>query len=217
MPPSISIVIADDHPVFRTGLRQIIERESDLAVLAECANGREALRDIQEHQPQVAVLDMHMPEMSGLDVVREVEKKKLSTAIMILTMFDDEFLFDSAMEHGVLGYILKDSASRDIVRGIRTVADGRYYISPILTDVAMRNGSAPAAPGDTRLHIDHLTPAERRILHMVAENHTTAEIGEELAISSRTVDRHRENMCRKLELSGPYALLRFALQHRAHL
>jgi len=217
MPSSISIVIADDHPVFRTGLRQVIERETDLSVITESPNGSDALRDIREHRPQVAVLDMHMPEMSGLDVVREIENEHLPTSIMILTMFDDEFLFDSAMEHGVLGYILKDSASRDIVRGIRAVAEGRYYISPTLTDVAMRNGASPSLPVDAHFHIDRLTPAERRILHMIAENSTSAEIGEQLAISSRTVDRHRENMCRKLELSGPYALLRFALHHRAHL
>lgn len=217
MTASISILIADDHPVFRTGLRQIIERESGFTVVAECANGAEALRDLRDHRPQVAVLDMHMPEMSGLDVVLAAEEEQLPSAIMILTMFDDEFLFDSAMDHGVLGYILKDSASRDIVRAIRHVAEGRFYISPTLTDAALRSSHASASPPDPRYAIDRLTPAERRILHLVADNYTSTAIGEKLAVSPRTVDRHRENICKKLELSGPYALLRFALQHRAHL
>jgi DNA-binding NarL/FixJ family response regulator len=217
MTEPISILIADDHPVFRTGLRQIIESESDLSVIAESVNGAEALRDLRGCRPQVAVLDMHMPEMSGLDVVLAAEKEQLPSAIMILTMFDDEFLFDSAMGHGVLGYILKDSASRDIVRGIRTVAVGRYYISPTLTDMAVRNSMATVIPPSAAAILDRLTVTERRVLHSIAENHTSAEIGEQLSISYRTVDRHRENICKKLDLSGPYALLRFALQNRAHL
>jgi DNA-binding NarL/FixJ family response regulator len=214
---STSIVIADDHPVFRTGLDQIIGRAPGLDVVAACGDGREAIAKIRELQPQVAVLDVHMPKMSGLEVSEIVHKEHLRVSILILTMFDDEFMFDAAMEHGVLGYILKDSASQDIVRGIKSVSQGRYFVSPSLTDGALRKRNAQTAHPLKHMRIEQLTPTEKRIIHFVAENMKTSEISEELRISSRTVDRHRENICHKLELSGPYALLRFALHHRGEL
>ena len=216
MDNTITIVIADDHPVFRTGLLQILERAPGMTVVATSGDGVSALASIREHRPQVAVLDVQMPEMSGMEVARAVEDEKLPSAILILTMFDDDYLFDTAMEYGVLGYILKDSASQDIVRGIRTVAEGRYYISPALADGVMRKSTTPPVP-NKQAQLQQLTPTEKRILHLIAENYMSSRIGKELNISTRTVDRHRENISRKLQLSGPYALLRFALQQRAHL
>jgi DNA-binding NarL/FixJ family response regulator len=214
MSEALSIVIADDHPVFREGLRQIIERDPTLTVVAEAENGIDALEAIRTHQPRITLLDLHMPRMGGLDVAATVNRERLPVCLLVLTMYDDEDMFDEAMEYGVRGYLLKDSAALDIVRAIHAVAEGKYYISPSLTKDTLRNKHKTHSDIGQRLHLDLLTPAERNILHLVAESRKSVEIADALSVSIRTVERHRENICRKLELSGAYALLRFALEHR---
>lgn len=213
----IEIVIADDHPLFRSGLRQAVEKEEGFVVVAEAGNGREALDCIRETTPSIIVLDLDMPVMNGLDAAKQIMRERMPIAIIILTMYDDEEMFSEAMDIGVLGYILKDSASVDIVRGIRTVARGEYFISSSLSGAALKARQAGNAEVDNRLHLLNLTPTERRVLKLVAANKKSAEIAEILGISPRTVDNHRTNICNKLGVSGNNALLRYALMHRAHL
>lgn len=217
MPDTVDIVIADDHPLVRTGLRQVIEREDDLVVVAEAGDGAEACDVIMAHRPHIAILDLEMPKLNGLDVARRVKREKIPAILIILTMYDEERMFNEAMDIGALGYILKDSASVDIVRGIRTVLRGEYYISPALSGYSMKKRNADANDPDDRIGLLLLTPSERRVLKLVAENKTSAEIAEALAISPRTVDNHRGNICRKLSLNGTHALLRFALMHRGRM
>lgn len=213
---SISIIIADDHPLFRKGLREVIEAEKHLRIMGEAGDGEAAVQLIDTHKPEVAVLDIDMPRLNGLDVCERVLNPSSTVGIIILTMYDDEALFERAMHLGVKGYVLKDSAADDIVQGIEMVARKGYFISPSLTGHVMRD-SPLRSSSDDRLGLLQLTPAERRILNMIATEMTSAQIADELHISPRTVEHHRSNIIGKLGLSGQYALVRFALQHKDSL
>lgn len=212
-----TIVIADDHPLVRGGLRQAIENDGRYTILAEAADGVEALEQIRTHKPRIVILDIQMPRRSGLDVVAEIDREGLPVLPIILTMHNDEEMFKEALDLGVRGYILKDSASRDIMHCIRAVERGDYYLSPALSNVAMKSRESNSAVSDRTLLLHRLSPTERRILTCIAQDMQTAEIADRFSISHRTVDAHRAHICQKLNLSGVYALVRFALQHRSAL
>jgi len=217
MRAEIRLVIADDHPVFRQGLRQVVEMEPDLKILGEAGDGAEALRLIQDLSPQVAVLDINMPQMKGFDVAREVRRRGLPARIIFLTMYEDERMFNEALNVGALGYLLKDSAVGDIVAGVRAVASGQHYISPAISGYLVNRSARLSAPGEKGLGLETLTPAERRILKLIAEHKTSKEIAEQLFISHRTVENHRHSICHKLGIHGSNALVRFAVEHRGEL
>jgi DNA-binding NarL/FixJ family response regulator len=213
----IRIVIADDHPVFRRGLRMIIEADASLKVVAEAGNGLDALARIREEEPDVAVLDVDMPEAGGFEVVREMQKLNLHTEAIFLTMYKDEGLFNKAMDMGVKGYVLKDSAIGDIVASVKAVAAGQNYISqPMATYLVNRSRRLREFVQQTP-SINDLTPTERRILRLIADSKTSREIAAELFISIRTVERHRLNICDKLDIHGSNALIRFALENKQQL
>lgn len=213
----INIVIADDHPLFRKGLHDVIEAEEDLKIVGEAGDGISAYQLITAHMPLVAVLDIDMPEMNGLDLAEQLFKEESSTNVIILTMYDDEALFNRAMDLGVTGYVLKDSAADDIVQCIETVVHGGYFLSPTLAGHAIKKNTAFKEKQGERLGLIQLTPSERKILTMIAQEMTSVEIGQMLHISPRTVEHHRSNIIGKLGLSGQYALVRFALQHKNEL
>ncbi len=207
----ITVLIADDHPIVRAGLRMMIERADDIRIVAETGDGKAALDAIQQHTPSVAVLDIEMPLMTGLDVLREMQKKSLSTLPIILTLYDDSDIFHRAIDLGAMGYIIKDSAPHDIVRGIRRVASGDHFLGALGSSGTDRKLNPRSGQ---LLAVESLTAAERRVLHLISENKSTKEIAEELFISPRTVDSHRANICSKLGVSGSFALIRFAIEHR---
>ena len=217
MRTEIRVLIADDHPVFRHGLRQIIELERELKIVGEAGDGAEALRMIQELAPDVAVLDIHMPGMKGFDVAREVRRQRLATQIIFLTMFDDERMFNEGLNVGAKGYLLKDSAISDVVGSVRAVASGQHYISPAISGYLVNRSARRAAFNERTPGLEDLTPAERRILKLIAEHRTSKEIAEELCISHRTVENHRHSICHKLGIHGSNALVRYALEHRHEL
>ncbi|MBN1448753.1 MAG: response regulator transcription factor [Bacteroidetes bacterium] len=210
----IRIVIADDHPVVRSGLRMMIEHEKDLSIVGEAADGVQALAAIQETRPDVALIDIEMPGLTGLDLLREIRARQCETRCIILTLHDDAVVYRRAAEYGAMGYMLKDSAPRDILRGIRRVAAGDFYLG--LSEAA--EGRKDAHPRSAELlAVDSLTPSERRVLHLIAENKSTREIADELCVSPRTVDTHRANICAKVGEHGSYGLIRFAIEHRMYL
>jgi DNA-binding NarL/FixJ family response regulator len=211
----IRIVLADDHPIFRRGLRQILDLEPDLRVLAECEDGTTAAAAIESLRPDVAVLDVDMPGMDGFAVVRSLRERGDRTAIVFLTMHGREDLVQEALGLGVDGYVVKEGAAVDVVQAIRAVKDGRPFISSRLSASLLktRSTAAPASAVDLR----KLTPAERRVLRRIAEFKSSKEIADELGISHRTVENHRTNIARKLELVGTHALSRFAALHRDQL
>ncbi|MBX7170115.1 MAG: response regulator transcription factor [Pyrinomonadaceae bacterium] len=217
MEKTIKIIMADDHPIVRQGLRRMIETDSLLKIVAEADDGDSALKLISEFQPDVAVLDIDMPKKDGFAVVRELQRIKSGVETIFLTMHSEEELFQAAMDLGVKGYILKDGAVSDIILAIKTVAAGRPFISPALSALLLqrRRRMEELEREQPGLHL--LTPTEKRILKLIAEDKSSKEIGEELFISHRTVETHRANICRKLNLQGSLSLLKFAIAHKSEL
>jgi DNA-binding NarL/FixJ family response regulator len=211
MAKRLTLVIADDHPLMLQALRQTLE-SAGFEVLGEAHDGRTALDMILRMGPDIAVLDIAMPRLDGFGVVREIQKRRLHVKTVFLTANPDEALFDEAVEQGVRGYLLKESASGDIVSAIRIVAEGHRYASPALTTYAADRSRTKAAPRASE--IASLSPAEMRVLRLVADYKTTKEIAEELFISPLTVETHRRNICEKLALRGSNAVIKFALAHR---
>jgi len=212
----IRIVMADDHPIVRQGLRQMIEMDKNLSIVAEAGDGQTALDLIETHQPDVAVVDIDMPGMDGFAVVRGLQKKRINVEIVFLTMHSEEEIFQAAMDLGVKGYVLKDSAVTDIVSSIKAVAAGRPYLSPELSALLLKSRRADK-PESKQPGLHDLSPTEQRILRLIAEDKTSKEIAAALFISPRTVETHRANMSRKLNLHGSLALVKFAVTHKAEL
>jgi DNA-binding NarL/FixJ family response regulator len=217
MTEQIRIVMADDHPIVRQGLRQMIETDKNLSIVAEAGDGQTALELIEKHQPDVTVLDIDMPKMDGFAVVRELQKRRINVEIVFLTMHSEEEIFQAAMDLGVKGYVLKDSAVTDIVSSIKSVAAQRPFLSPALSALLLnrRRRAEDFEREQPGLHL--LTPTEKRVLKLIAEDKTSKEIGEELFISYRTVETHRANISRKLDLRGSLALVKFAVTHKSEL
>jgi DNA-binding NarL/FixJ family response regulator len=213
----ITIIIADDHPIVRQGLRQTIEEDARLQVVAEAKNGREAVEAVELHSPQVTILDVDMPVMNGFDAARAIREKGLKTEIIFLTMHRDEDIFNEAIDLGAKGYVLKDSALADIIDCVKTVAGGQHYASHAMTSYLINRSRRPLAREQRAPSVNDLTPTERRVLSLIANELTTREIGERLFVSPRTIDKHRENICHKLGLQGQNVLLRFAIANKNEL
>ena len=216
MREEITVLIIDDHPVIRRGLRDILSLEADIRVIGEAEDGEAALELIRSRKPLVAITDIEMPKLTGLELVGYAQREELPVRFLILTMYQEESIFDRAMDLGVLGYLVKDSVDDDIVQAIRAVARGEYFISPSLVSAAMKKRK-PATAADTALQIGSLTLTERFVLRLIAQSKTSRQIAERLAISPRTVERHRYNICQKMHLTGSYSLMRFAVDNRTSL
>lgn len=211
------MVIVDDHPLFRQGLRHAIEGNSRFEVAAEAGKSETALNLILQEKPDVAVLDVNLPDMNGFELIRALRKKKCHTPVVILTMLKDEQAFNTALNLKVSGYVLKDNASAEILNCIEAVANGDSYVSPSLTDFLLRRRSRAEQLARKQPGLDDLTVAERRILKRIADGKTSREIATEFFISPRTVESHRAHICEKLGLSGSNKLLHFALENRDSL
>ena len=217
MSNEIRIIIADDHPIVRKGLRQIIEADLRLKVLAEADDGEAAVALIEELKPEIAVLDVDMPKLDGFGVARELNKRKLTTKIVFLTIHSEEDLFHAAMDLGANGYILKDSAVFEIVNGIKAVAEGKYFVTPSMTSFLIQRRQRIQNFEQKTPNLASLTPTEKRIVQMIADYKSSKEIAAELFVHHRTVENHRTNICQKLDLRGHNALLKFALEHKSEL
>ena len=209
--------MADDHPIVRQGLRRMIETDKNLLIVAEAGDGQTAFDLIEAHQPQVAVLDIDMPEMDGFEVVRQLRRKKINVEIVFLTMHHEEELFQAAMDLGVKGYVLKDSAISDIVAAIKSAAKNRPFLSPALSALLLNRRRRTEELENEKPGLHLLTPTEKRVLKFIAGNKTSKEIGEELFVSYRTVESHRANISRKLDLHGSLALVKFAAIHKSEI
>ena len=211
----VNILIADDHPLFLKGLYEAIEETSDWIVVAEAHDGGEALRLITERLPDIAILDINMPVKDGLEVAKNVFDKQLPTSIIILTMYDDLLLLNRAASYGVKGFILKESAAEDIVDGIASVVQGETFVSPRLSNRILSQNRAQKPMYDMLGF--QLTRMEKKVIRLIAENNTTKTIAKTLSTSPKTVENHRSNICRKLNLSGKNALLHYVLENREAL
>jgi two-component system, NarL family, response regulator DegU len=217
MPAPIRVLIADDHPLLAAGLRQVIATDPRLEVIAEAADGAAALELLTAHQPDVAVLDIEMPQLTGFALLGELRAQRISTAVVFLTMYRDEEMFNEALDLGALGYVLKDSATTDIIGAIRAAAAGQPYISPAISAYLFNRAMRTTTLVQQLPGLNDLTPTERRVLKLIADNKTSKEIAAQLFISYRTVDNHRANICQKLNLKGSHSLLKFAFDHKSAL
>ena len=213
----IAVLIADDHPVFRRGLKEVFQEDERFRVVGEVADGAEALRLVRTLHPAVVVLDIRMPHLTGLQVAREIFIHKLPTRVVMLTMHADEELFDEAMELGVLGYVLKENAVADVLAAVENVAHDRFFLSQSIAGLLVNRRSRIKDLAHQHTGIGALSPTEKKILRLVATDKTSKEIAGELQISIRTVDTHRQNISQKLNLQGSHSLLKFAFDHKAAL
>jgi two-component system response regulator NreC len=204
----ITLVLADDHAVVRTGLKLLLEAEADMSVLSEAGDVDAAVRAVLGHKPAVLVLDLNMPgESTSLEAMPKIAAASPQTRVVILTMQEDPQFAREALRAGALGYVLKEAADAELVEAIRRAAAGETYLNPRLgAALAAAPPEAAGPPGD-------LSEREAEVLRLIALGHTNAEIGEQLFLSVRTVESHRAHIQQKLRLSTRAELVRYALEH----
>jgi DNA-binding NarL/FixJ family response regulator len=213
----ITVLIADDHPIFRTGLRHVVEADPAIRLIAEAADGHAALAAIETHRPDIAILDIDMPGRDGLDVARAVRDRRVSTRLIVLSLHSDAPFLNAALDAGVHGYVPKESAITEIAGAIRSVHAGHQYVSPVLSGALISRSRRADALAREMPALESLTPTEMKVLKLVAEVRTTKEIADVMCISPRTVEHHRTSIATKLDLHGSHALTRFAVKHQSAL
>lgn len=208
----IQILIADDHPIVRQGLRQTIESDDGLEIVCEAGDGEETLAAGRKFQPQIIILDIDIPKMDGFQVLDALRKEKIESKVIFLTVHREESFMRRALSLGGAAYVLKDSAVTDIIAAIRAVSENLSFVSPAMTTYLIKAQSSPE-----KGNLESLTPAERRVLRLIAQYKTTQEIAETLFVSPRTIESHRATITQKLGLRGSHSLMRYALQHLAEI
>lgn len=217
MSAPLQILFADDHEIFRAGLRQVLAADRNFEIIAEVGDGDTALREIRALKPRIAVLDLDLPGRNGLEIARELRRLHDPTPIVILTAHSAESFLDEAIALGVRGYLLKGNAATDLLNCLRSVARDQTYLSPSFSSYLLRRGQRAQALRQEVRGLDALSAAERRVLRLVALGKSTKEIAAELFLSPATVETHRKNICAKLDLHGANKLLQFAVRHGAEL
>ena len=207
------IFIADDHPIFRKGLIEIIADEPDYEVVGECGDGITALNFISEKRPDIALLDIQMPKMNGFDLLKRLNELKLPTKVVFLTMHNEEDIFEKAMQLGAQAFLLKESVTDDIIQCIHNVSEGKFYVTASISDYLFRLNSKLKS-GNEKYGLQKLTSTEMKVLKLISEKKSSKDIADLLFISVRTVENHRNNICTKLDLHGANALLPFALENK---
>jgi two-component system response regulator NreC len=207
------ILIADDHAVFRSGLKALLEKEPDMEVVGETGDGYETIRAVEENDIDVLILDITMTGLTGPKVAESVLKKKPDLVIVVLTMHEDKYYLQELFRLGVRAYVLKKSTGTDVAQAIRAATKGDQYIDPALTNVVISSfvGRQPQKKKTGRL--DLTTQREKEVLTLLAYGHTNGEIADKLCISERTVETHRTNIMSKLELKSRADLVRFAIDN----
>jgi two-component system, NarL family, response regulator DegU len=209
----MKIIVADDHPLFRSGVSSTIKSIHNVNVVAELSNGMDAYQSILEHRPDIAILDIDMPMLSGLDVAEKVMSEKTKPYLIILTMHINKEYFIDAMHKGVSGYLIKDNAIEELLECIKEVRLGKRYVSANFRKYLGSDGHILAE--DNKNFLSLLTPTEKVILKLISEGKTSSEISALLFISVNTVDNHRANMTKKLNLEGKNSLLKFSISNKS--
>jgi two-component system, NarL family, response regulator NreC len=209
---AITVLLADDHPVMRRGMRSLLAGEADISIVAEASDGLETLRLAERLQPNVLILDLMMPALSGLEVLRIVRQRSPQSQVLVLSIHSNNAFVAEALKNGATGYVLKGCSEENIIRAVREVAAGRRFLSPPVTEIAInayieQSKSGPIDPHET------LTAREREVLQLSAEGKSNPEIAARLHISTRTVENHRAQLMKKLGLQNQTELVRHALRH----
>ena len=213
----IKIIIADDHPLMRSGVKSVLLSNEQIEIVAEAKDGEEAYNFIIKFKPDVALIDVEMPKMTGLEIARKLGFEKIETRIIFLTMYKEEDMFNEAMDSGAFGYVLKENAVEDVLESVKIVAEGRHYISPMISGYLVSRLNKQKDFSLKTPSINDLTKAERIILKHISLEKTTQQIADELHISYKTVENHRNNISKKLNLSGTHSLVKFAIKNSSLL
>lgn len=211
----ISIIIADDHAVLRSGLKALLNCSPQFEVIAEAGNGLEAVKLVGELHPDILILDLAMPIMNGVECIKEIRSRGMNCPILVLTMYDDEEFIKEVMQSGANGYLLKKSADTELMEAILRIHAGRKYlnetVSQALIDMLLR---APGSEGPADDPYKKLSGREREVLRYLAKGHTNTEIAEKLSLSSKTIDTYRARIMNKLNVNKKSELVRYAIRHK---
>jgi len=207
---TISVFLVDDHAIIREGLTSLLKTDAEINVLGSAANGREAVTQIRQLNPAVAILDISMPNMNGIEAAKQIRERSPQVHILILSMHSTATHVFQALEAGVHGYVLKESAAQEIIHAVRTIHAGRRFLSADVVEVVAENLHTRS---DIK-PLDSLSKREREILQLVAEGHSSMQIAKRLSLSSKTVDTYRSRLMQKLGLKDVGGIVRFSLQHR---
>lgn len=208
------ILLADDHTLFRQGIRTLISAEQDMEVVAEAANGTEAVEKTAEYGPDVVLLDIGMPGLSSFEATRQIRKSRAETKVLFLTMYDDEDYLVEGMEVGACGYVLKDSPSQQLVAAIRDISRGGSYLSPRMLSQLVDDFRTRVKSRDRMPRYATLTTREREVLKLLAEGNSVKEIASELGVSVKTIEAHKFNLMRKLDIHNKAQLVQYAISKK---
>lgn len=209
----IRVVVADDHHLVRQGIRALLEKPGDIEVVAEAADGQEAIELVQRHLPDVLVIDFAMPRLNGLEAVGRIRGLGVRTRALVLSMYSDETVVRQALRSGASGYLLKRAVSDELLLAVRAVRRGDTYLSPeVAGPLLARLSDAQAAPEEEG-PLGRLTPREREVLQLIAEGNSNSEIARTLEVSEKTVEKHRASLMAKLNAHDMAGLIRFAIKH----
>jgi len=209
---AISIILADDHPVVHRGIHAVLEREPDFSIVGVAADGLETVRLTERLKPDVLVLDLMMPGLSGLEALRILRERSPRTRTVILSMYSSSAFIGQALQNGAIGYVLKNCPEENLVRAVREAAAGRRFLSPPVTEIAINAYIEQSKMGTFDPH-ETLTPRQREVLQLAAEGKTNGEIAARLNISQRTVENHRATLMKRLGLQNQTELIRHAMRH----
>lgn len=209
----IRILIAEDHNMVRAGIRALLEKIGDITILGEASNGQEAVDMTESLKPDVLIMDIMMPRLNGIQAAEQLRMRKSPTHILLLSMYADEGLVYQALQSGVNGYVLKSSASDELVQAVREIASGRKFLSSPISEIVMENAFKPR-PTSELDPLASLSPREKEIMQLIAEEHTSVEIAGFLSISEKTVEKHRANLMEKLHVRNLAGLVRLAVKYR---
>ena len=208
----IRIVLADDHTIMRSGLRAVLDRYADMQVVGEAADGREAIRTVEEQHPDVIVMDVAMPNLNGIEAARQISAKHSGVSIVVLSMHSDEGYVLRALKAGARGYLLKDSAEGDLITAIRAVSQGKAFFSPAISRMLVDDYMRQLQQRGVEDSYELLTTREREILQLLAEGRSNKHIARMLDLSLYTVETHRSNIMEKLNLHGIPELMLYAMR-----
>ena len=209
----IRVLLAEDHTLVRKGLRALLDDAEDIAVIAEAANGRDAIAEVEENHPDVIVMDLSMPLMSGLEATHQICERDPGAKIIILTVHANEEYILQALRAGASGYLLKEAAPTDLIRAIKVVHQGEAFLSPTISRNLIRDYVEKTELLMVETRFDRLTSREREVLQLTAEGYAIKDIATHLSISDKTVRTHRKNLMNKLDIHNTAELTLFALRH----
>lgn len=208
----IRVLLVEDHALVRAGLRALLERAGDIHVLGEASNGQEGVDLTKSLKPDVVIMDIMMPRLNGIQAAEHIQNLKLSAHILLLSMYSEEGLVHQALQSGAKGYVLKTSVSEELLQAVRTVARGETYLSAAVSSIVVESAFRPSA-SQSQNPLDHLSPREKEILQLIAEEHTSVEIAKILSISEKTVEKHRANLMEKLHVRNLAGVVRLAIKY----